>query len=60
MSVSRDVVVHGDLHQEERVGGWTTKEYTDDRGTEKAYDSGLCVGNSMSTASTISVSIHNY
>lgn len=29
------------LHHDDSVGGCTSKEYTDVRGTENAYDSGL-------------------
>ena len=39
------------LHQEDSEGEFTIKEYIEVRGTEKAYDSGLCVGSSMRTAS---------
>lgn len=39
------------IHHEEREGGWTIREYIDVRGTEKAYDSGRCVGRSMRTTS---------
>jgi hypothetical protein len=35
----QDLLIH--LHQDDNVGGWTSKEYIDVRGTEKAYDSGL-------------------
>ena len=38
-------------HQEDSEGGFTIKEYIEVNGTEKAYDSGLCVGSSMRTAS---------
>ena len=40
-----------DEHHEERVGGWTRREYMDVRGTENAYDSGRWVGKSIRTAS---------
>lgn len=43
--------MHGFLHQEERFGGYTSKEYTEVRGTENAYVSALGVGMSMRIAS---------
>jgi hypothetical protein len=42
-----------DLHHEDNEGGWTMREYTELSGTEKAYDSGLGVGKSINTPSTI-------
>lgn len=42
-----------DLHHEDNEGGWTMREYTELNGTEKAYDSGLGVGKSINTPSTI-------
>jgi len=39
------------LHQEDKEGGWTKREYIEVNGTEKAYDSGLDVGKSINTPS---------
>lgn len=39
------------LHQEDKEGGWTRREYIEVNGTEKAYDSGLDVGKSIKTPS---------
>ena len=38
-------------HHEDNEGGLTIREYIEVTGTEKAYDSGRCIGRSMSTAS---------
>jgi hypothetical protein len=51
--VQKNIEQKKNLHHEDNEGGWTMREYTELSGTEKAYDSGLGVGKSINTPSTI-------